>query len=154
MYIYYMKKIVPLICITVCTVLPAAAQEGYDYSQNASSSVTTNTTFTVVEQMPEYPGGQDAMIQFIEDNLHYPKQAVKKGVDGSVIVNFIVDKEGHITRAKVLKGIGELCDAEALRMVNSMPDWQPGKQQGVPVNVSINLPINFQLKNKNKMKKK
>lgn len=107
---------------------------------------STGEVFEIVEQIPEYPGGQEAMYKFISKKLKYPKAARKKGVEGTVFVQFVVDKEGNVTRAKVIKDIGEGCGQAALDVVNKMPKWQPGMQRGKPVAVMYRLPFKFRLK--------
>ena len=102
-------------------------------------------TFTVVEEMPEYPGGMQAMLEFIGRNLHYPPEARDAGIQGRVFVNFTVNDDGSIQDVKVLKGIGGGCDEEAVRVVSMMQNWKPGKQKGKPVRVAYNLPIRFSL---------
>jgi TonB family protein len=101
--------------------------------------------FTVVDQMPVFPGGEKAMMEFIKKEMKYPISAQETGVQGTVIVNFIVDKTGKIKNAKVLKGVPPL-DAEALRVLTLMPAWQPGKMKGKPVSVSYTVPFKFVLK--------
>lgn len=100
----------------------------------------------LVETMPEYPGGEKAMYKFISKKLKYPKKARRKEIEGRVYVQFIIDKKGNVTKAKVLKGIGYGCDKEALRVVNKMPKWKPGTQRGKPVPVKFTLPFSFKLK--------
>ena len=101
--------------------------------------------FDYVEQMPEFPGGEDKMLEYIGNNLKYPKQALEQGVDGRVVVNFVVDENGRISDVKTVRGIGSGCDAEAERVVRSMPPWKAGKQNGKAVKVSFSLPILFEL---------
>lgn len=101
--------------------------------------------FTFVEVMPEFPGGQGAMNAFIGRNLKYPEQAVEEGIEGTVFVTFVVEKDGKISGARVLRGIGGGCSEEALRVVKSMPNWTPGTQRGQAVRVQYNLPIRFKL---------
>lgn len=101
--------------------------------------------FTVVEEMPKYPGGLDAMYKFFGENIKYPEAAKKNGVSGKVYVQFVVMKDGTPKDFKVLRGIGAGCDEEALRVMKLMPKWEPGKQRGKPVNVQYNLPIKFTL---------
>jgi protein TonB len=101
--------------------------------------------FTVVEEQPTYPGGDEARIKFLQENMKYPEEAKELGVQGKVYVTFVVEVDGSITDVKVLRGIGSGCDDEAVRVVKSMPKWVPGKQRGVPVRVQFNLPINFKL---------
>lgn len=101
--------------------------------------------FTVVEEQPAFPGGDEARIKFLQDNIKYPEEAKELGVQGKVFVTFVVEVDGSITDVKVLRGIGAGCDEEAIRVVKSMPKWVPGKQRGVPVRVQFNLPIKFTL---------
>jgi TonB family protein len=101
--------------------------------------------YTVVEVMPQFPGGNEAMMQFIRDNLVYPEMAKEVGVQGKVICNFTVGKDGEVYDVNVLRGIGYGCDQEAIRVIKMMPKWIPGKQNGRPVNVKFNLPISFKL---------
>jgi TonB family protein len=102
--------------------------------------------YQMVETMPKYPGGDEEMYKFISKHLKYPKKARNNEIEGKVFVQFMIDKEGNVTRAKVLKGIGYGCDEEALRVVNKMPKWKPGTQRGKPVPVMFTLPFNFKLK--------
>ncbi|MES1225055.1 MAG: TonB family protein, partial [Bacteroidota bacterium] len=102
--------------------------------------------FTIVEEMPSFPGGEEEMLKYVARNIKYPPVARENGITGRVYVNFYVDKDGKVQNAKVVRGIGGGCDEEALRVVRSMPQWKPGKQNGRAVNVNYNLPINFTLK--------
>ncbi len=102
--------------------------------------------FTIVEEMPAFPGGDTKLFEFLQKNIKYPPIARENGIQGRVYVTFVVDKEGKIKDAKVIRGIGGGCDEEALRVVRAMPDWKIGKQNGRPVAVQYNLPINFTLK--------
>lgn len=99
----------------------------------------------IVEQMPQFPGGEKAMKKFINKNLRYPKESLKKGTSGRVIVTFVVDTDGKVCDAEVLRSVHPLLDAEAVRLVQSMPDWTPGMQDGKPVRVKYTLPIAFGL---------
>lgn len=101
--------------------------------------------FSVVEELPQYPGGQNAMAQFLGKNIKYPKVAIEKGIQGKVFISFIVAKDGSIKETQVLRGIGGGCDMEALRVVNMMPKWIPGRQKGKAVAVKYNIPIKFNL---------
>lgn len=104
-----------------------------------------NKIFTVVEQIPEFPGGLEAMMNFIVKNMRYPASARRMGVDGTVFVSFVVSKDGSISEVKTLKGISADCNKEAIRVVSMMPAWRPGKQNGKPVFVRYVLPIKFKL---------
>ena len=99
--------------------------------------------FTFVEQMPEFSGDLN---KYLSENIRYPAEALKNDIQGRVVVKFVVREDGSITDSKVIRGIGSGCDEEALRIVNSMPKWKPGKQNGKPVAVNFNLPLSFKLK--------
>jgi protein TonB len=101
--------------------------------------------FLVVEEMPQFPGGDASLFKYLHDNIKYPPIARENGIQGKVYVTFVVNETGKITDAKVIRGIGGGCDEEALRVVRAMPDWKIGKQNGRPVKVQYNLPINFTL---------
>ena len=123
--------------------------------------------FKVVEEMPRFPGceneatkaakekcAQEAMMRYLYSNIMYPKEAREKGVEGLVIVQFIVEKEGSISNVKTIRGIGAGCDEESVRVVDSMPDFIPGKQRGKAVAVQYNLPVKFKLEKETKKEKK
>ena len=101
--------------------------------------------FDVVEEMPEYPGGISAMMQYLSANVKYPEEAHKKGIQGRVIVTFVVGKDGSISDAKLMRRVDPLLDAEALRVTNSMPKWKPGRQNGEAVAVKYTIPVTFKL---------
>jgi periplasmic protein TonB len=107
--------------------------------------VEDNQIFTVVEQQPEFEGGYEAMMRFIQKNMRYPASARRMGVDGTVYVQFVVAKDGSISEVKTIRGISADCDKEAERVVNLMPNWKPGKQNGKSVFVRFVLPIKFKL---------
>ena len=101
--------------------------------------------FTVVEEMPQFPGGMMECMKFLSKNVNYPAEAQKAGVEGRVIVQFVVKKDGKLADAKVVKGVHPELDAEALRLIGLMPDWIPGKQRGKAVDVKFTIPIMFRL---------
>ncbi len=101
--------------------------------------------FTVVEDQPEFPGGEAARQKFLEDNLRYPQMAREAGIQGTVFVTFVVERDGSVTDVRILRGIGGGCDEEAVRVVSMMPRWEPGRQRGQPVRVQFNMPIRFRL---------
>lgn len=120
----------------------------------SSQAVATKTTpaqadtskiFNIVEKMPEYPGGINALMHYLATNIKYTAEARKAKVQGRVFVNFIIEKDGSISHVKVLKGIGYGCDKEAVKAVENMPRWIPGQQRGKPVRVEYNLPVKFSL---------
>ena len=108
--------------------------------------------FDVVEQMPQFPGGPVSLMQFLSQNVKYPEEAYQKGTQGRVIVTFVVEKDGSITEARVVRSIEPLLDKEALRVINSMPNWNPGTQNGEPVRVKYTVPITFRLQGNNDAK--
>ncbi|MDX8339566.1 M56 family metallopeptidase [Draconibacterium sp. IB214405] len=101
--------------------------------------------FFIVEEMPEFPGGDIALRKYIAASIKYPDLAIQNGIQGKVYVSFVVTTEGAIANAKIARGVDPSIDREALRVVNSLPKWKPGYQRGVPVNVSYTVPINFVL---------
>ena len=101
-----------------------------------------------VENMPEYPGGFDAMFDFINANLVYPQEAIDAGIEGRVFVGFVVEKDGSVSSIKLLRGIGYGCDEAAMDVVRKMPKWKPATQRGKPVRVQYQIPLNFKLENK------
>ena len=101
--------------------------------------------FDVVEQMPEYPGGLPELMKYISMNVHYPEPATKTGTQGLVVVQFIIEEDGTVSDARVVQRVSDELDAEALRVVNAMPKWTPGRQKGQPVRVKYTLPVNFRL---------
>lgn len=103
------------------------------------------TVFVVVESMPSFPGGMSELMKFLHENISYPQLAKDAGVQGRVFVSFVVEKDGTVTDIQILRGIGGGCDEEAIKVVQSMPNWIPGRQRNVPVRVRFNLPIKFTL---------
>lgn len=102
--------------------------------------------YYIVEVMPEFPGGEKALRQWINDHVQYPVEAKAKGVEGKVFVNFIIDPKGKVINPKIARSANPAMDAEALRIISQLPDWTPGRQKGVPVNVSYTQPVYFSLK--------
>ena len=101
----------------------------------------------IVEKMPEYPGGFDAMFDFINANLVYPQEAKDAAIEGRVFVGFVIEKDGSLSSIKLLRGIGYGCDEAAMDVVRIMPKWKPAIQRGKPVRVQYQLPFNFKLEN-------
>lgn len=120
----------------------------FEYSgedKSALMDADTDQVFQVVEVDPEFPGGMEALTKYLSENIKYPEQAKKDKIQGKVYISFVVEKDGSVADAKVLRGIGGGCDEEALRVVNAMPKWTPGKQRNTPVRVQFNLPVVFKL---------
>ncbi|MCR5198496.1 MAG: M56 family metallopeptidase [Prevotella sp.] len=110
-----------------------------------AKSTEEQEPFDMVEQMPEFPGGVQALMQFLYENIRYPEAAQTAGKEGRVVVQFVVEADGAVSSAKVVRSISEELDAEALRVVNAMPRWTPGKHKGKAVRVKYTLPVSFRL---------
>ena len=104
-----------------------------------------DSVICAVEEMPQFPGGDRALYLCIAKELHYPLLAKHEGVEGKVKVEFVVTKNGKVTDIQVINGIGYGCDAEAIRVFKLLPDWIPGKKNGIPVNVRVTFPLVFKL---------
>ena len=142
----------PLIDVMLASnaAIGATTQDGTDTEVSEETFRPTEETpdpVPFVQQMPSYPGGDEARIQFLKDNLKYPSIASEMGISGRVTLQFIVDKHGKIDKIKILRGIGGGCDEEAVRVVSKMPNWNPGKQNGRCVPVIFTFPIVFTLQN-------
>ncbi|HRG58788.1 MAG TPA: energy transducer TonB [Bacteroidia bacterium] len=142
-------KCLRLVFFIMFTSLATLAQNNVDASKAEEAVAPENETFTIVDQMPEFPGGQSALMKYLSSNINYPENCRKMGVEGKVYLKFIVDKLGNITHVQVLRGVpdGQLLEKEAIRVVQSMPKWTPGKQSGKAVDVYFTLPIAFKLNN-------
>ena len=101
--------------------------------------------FTIVEEMPEFPGGTQKLADYLAKNIKYPQMARESGIQGRVFISFVVEPDGSVSNVNVMRSLGGGCDEEAVRVVKSMPKWKPGKQRGKPVRVSYILPVNFKL---------
>ncbi len=104
------------------------------------------TIFQVVENDPEFPGGVDALMKYLQQNIKYPQLARENNITGRVYVTFVVERDGSVTGVRVVRDIGGGCGQEAVRVVKAMPKWSPGKQRGKAVRVQYNLPVNFSLR--------
>ena len=109
---------------------------------------THQDVFNVVEDMPQFPGGATKLFEYLAQNINYPTEAEKANIQGRVIVTFVVEKDGSISNAEVVKSVAPSLDAEALRVINAMPNWIPGKQNGKEVRVKYTVPISFHLQGK------
>jgi protein TonB len=141
-----LRRILPLLGLAAVTSLRAQNDAVIDVAVPVmEDAYDPNEPLTMVEEMPQFPGGAEALYPYIGKNLKYPEQAVEEGIEGIVYLSFVVETDGKITGVTVLRGIGGGCNEEALRVVRSMPNWTPGKQGGKPVRVKYNLPIRFKL---------
>lgn len=118
-------------------------------TENPTTSEDQLPPFVMVEQMPQFPGGESAMMQYIGTNLKYPESAAKENIEGRVVLRFVVTKTGDITDVSVLRGLDSRCDEEAMRVVRAMPKWTPGKQGGKDVDVYYTLPMLYKLQKEN-----
>lgn len=117
----------------------------FSFMTSTAQTKKNDMVFDVVEVMPQFPGGQIAMLQYLMKNMKYPEQAMKEGIQGRVAVSFIVEKDGSISDVKPVLSVHPLLNKEAVRVVESMPKWSPGKHNGKPVRVRFNLPVMFKL---------
>lgn len=120
----------------IAAYIPPAVQEEVVHEQEI---------FIVVEDPPSFPGGDEARIRYLSENIRYPQMARESGIQGTVFVTFVVERDGSVTDVRILRGIGGGCDEEAIRVIKSMPKWNAGKQRGRPVRVQFNMPIRFTL---------
>ena len=107
--------------------------------------VSETEVFTIVEEMPAYPGSDQKLYEYLGKNIKYPQIARESGIQGRVFVNFVVEPDGSVSNVKVMRGIGGGCDEEAIRVIKSMPKWKPGKQRGKAVRVTYTIPVVFKL---------
>ena len=128
-----MKKLILLVALALFCCTSAMAQ----------TVVVDDEIFLVVENEPEFLGGEDSLYAYIARNIKYPEAAKKEKIEGRVFVTFIVEKDGQVSSAKLLRDIGGGCGEEAIRVVKSMPKWKPGTQRGKPVRVRYNIPLQF-----------
>ena len=113
---------------------------------NAVVNEDESQIFVFVEEYPEFPNGEENLYKYLGSNIKYPHDALENGIQGTVVVKFVVEKDGSISNVKAVRKIGGGCDEEAVRVVKRMPRWKPGKQSGKPVRTEFTLPIQFKLK--------
>ena len=148
---------IPVLAVLLVANVRVSAQESAKTDEKVYEFKTTEITdvkikkvdndsiYQIVEVMPEFPGGMDQMAKFLSENIKYPEEAKDKGVSGRVFISYVIEKDGSVSSAKVMRGIGGGCDEEALRVVNAVPKWKPGLMKGKPVRVNYMLPVNFKL---------
>lgn len=136
-----MKKVLFVLALLLSAHTAMHAQSNQRTERNASDE----KIFDVVEQPPSFPGGQAALMSYLSKNVKYPEEALKDNVQGRVIVGFIVEKDGSVSNAKIIRGVDSALDKEAIRIVMSMPKWTPGRQNGRNVRTKYNVPVNFKL---------
>ena len=119
-----------------------------DQASQDTEPQSDNKVYKSVEQMPRFPGGEVALMRYLQENIKYPPEAAKKDIEGRVVVQFIIDKTGEVGEVKVVRPISEELDAEAVRVVKTLPKFEPGRQDGEAVSVWYTLPISFKLQSK------
>ena len=134
-----MKKLLLMSLMAMLCLTTVSAQKTVVAQKNQQ-------VFDVVEQMPEYPGGIQALLDYLMESVKYPEDAEKQKIEGRVIAIFVVETDGSISNVEVVKPVFPSLDAEAVRVLSGMPKWTPGKQSGKAVRVKYTVPINFQLK--------
>ena len=134
-----MKKLFLMCAMALICLVTANAQK-------TVVSQSNQNVYDEVEQMPEFPGGMEAMINFIQTNIKYPKDAIKQEVSGRVMVMFVVETDGSLSNVRVARKVFPSLDAEAVRVVKTMPKWKPGKEKGKVVRVNYTLPVVFSIK--------
>jgi protein TonB len=143
-----MKKLFAFLFSVIASITLAYAQSG---SNESGTNEADETVYTVVEKMPEYPGGQQALFDYLKANVKYPEIARANGIQGRSLVQFVVNKDGSISDVQILRSGGDpSLDKEAVRVISSMPNWIPGKQGGKLIRVRYTVPVNFRLTGDNK----
>ena len=131
-----MKRILPaLLFMALCLIISKNT-----YAQEVKKDTSV---YTFVEKMPQYPGGEDALMKYLAININYPSDSKDSGVQGTVYASFIVEKDGSITNVKILRSLSNSCDKEVIQVIKAMPNWKPGEQGGKPARVQFNLPVKF-----------
>jgi len=118
---------------------------GIQGSKPAYDQPNKEGVYMMIEKMPQYPGGEKALLDYISQNMKYPLEAQQKGIQGKILIRFVVNKVGKVERAEVVRGLEPSIDKEGLRVINSLPNWIPGEQKGEKVSVYYTIPITFQL---------
>lgn len=155
-----MHKLILVTTIIACSFSAFGQNENQNPSDSANtyqpvmgtSDSSSDIVFTTIDQMPEFPGGQAALLQYLASNIRYPAKARKKDVEGKVIVKFVVCQDGSLCNEEVVRPIGAGCDEEVIRVIKAMPKWKPGKQNGQPVRVYYTLPVRFKLEDEKPIK--
>jgi len=116
------------------------------FSQNETTKEVKYSVLTEADEMPVFPGGEEALMKFMSDNIQYPAVAKEKNIQGKVFISFVVEETGKVTQVAVVKGVNELLDNEAIRVVKSLPNFKPGKDKEKNVAVQFTIPVSFKLK--------
>ena len=125
---------------------PVAVERNAEAQVTDESNPQSETIYKSVEQMPMFPGGEAGLLRYLQENIQYPPEAAKDNVQGRVILQFVVDKTGQVGEVKILRSVSEELDAEAVRVVKTLPKFEPGRQDGQPVSVWYTLPVSFNIR--------
>ena len=142
-----MKKVLLMSLMAMFCLTSVSAQKTVVAKKNQKvyEQKDDQKVFEIVEKMPEFPGGMEALFSFFSNNVHYPDDAKEQGVEGRVMVKFVVEKDGSLSGVEVVQKASPSLDAEAMRVVKAMPNWTPGKQRGRAVRVRFTIPVTFRL---------
>ena len=140
-----MKRLITLTILLRCICCCYAQEDTIIWEQPAWALFEDVDHYLIVDEMPEFPGGNDKIIDYIQQNIKYPVEACEDKIQGRVFVNFIVEPDGSLSDIFVIRGIGGGCDEEAMRIIQNMPKWKPGKLNGEIVRCSCTVPVVFEL---------
>jgi len=145
-------EVVCPLCSTDSVVNVVSIREGKTWTEeiNSADQNKDKEIYTIVENMPSFPGGDEARSRFLAENIFYPKLAAQNGIEGTVVVQFVIEKDGSVTNVQIMRGIGGGCDMESERVVKLMPKWIPGTQAGKAVRVKFNMPMEYKLQGKSR----
>ena len=144
-YLLFVPLAIALLAMNSTAMRANVQKEEVREAQTVKKAAPDNKVYEACEQMPSYVGGQPELMRYLIENVRYPKAAVEAKQQGRVVVQFVVEKDGAISRVKLLKSVTPLLDAEAIRVVKAMPKWNPGKKDGKLVRVRYALPVSFKL---------
>lgn len=147
MFLWNYLMIIPIVFIAITGTTTLNAQESNAKKVTKAKKID-GEVYNVVDKMPEYKGGMDALMSYLSSNITYPEAAKNDKIEGKVFVSYVINEQGKVTQVKVERGVNKLLDDEAIRVVKKMPDWIPGEHQGKKVKVKMNLPISFKLDDK------
>ena len=135
-------KAMMIVGVSVLLTLSSCDKDDDDISD---PDPVTEIVDETVDQMASYPGGTPALMDFLKENIKYPEQAEREGIEGRVVTGFIVERDGSVSNIEIIKSVHPLLDAEVVRVLSLMPNWIPGKQHGIPIRVRYSMPVTFRL---------
>lgn len=140
-----MRIIASLLCVFICHIAMAQTPAMLPVDSIPVVGHEKPGFFTLIEKMPVYPGGEDALLAYISSQMRYPQQARKRKIEGVVYISYVVEVDGSVGDVKVVKGVHELLDAEGVRVISTLSGYEPGFQKGKPVRVQFTIPLRFKL---------